>query len=354
MGAGLDGIADVTQAQLYVPSHSRGNQFNGRVDYHATSKDLIAGSLFFTKLDNLTSSDSVSRAIGDVPFKPLNSAATLIYIHTFSPTWLNEFRSNGTRFVDNGPADFGNINLGIPYTYVQQGIAFNQLDFGVQGGSTQPATLAQNTIEISDQATHTFSSHVIKFGGGIRWEQDNDNLNGGVRPDFDFAGLWNLANDAPFFESQTVNPATGLAPLTAAHFRSQTYYGYVQHDWKVTPTFSFNAGFRYEIQTPWHRKAGAPSYLPSPGTGTGSPLVGLVLHPVGNLYNTDYGHYGPKVAFAWNPNYFNNRIVIRGGFATAYNHLDLSLFENTVQNGPGVDAFSVCCATSTLDFRHPV
>ena len=353
VGAGLDGVPDIEYVQLSVPSHSRGNQFNGRVDFHPTQKDLIAGSVYFTKLDNVTSSDGISREIGDIPFKPLNSAATVIYIHTFSANWLNEFRSNGTRFHDNGPADFGQINLGIPYTYVQQGIPFNELDFGVQGGNTTGAILAQNTIEESDQVTHTFGTHSLRFGGGIRWEQDNDNLNGGARPDFDFAGLWNLANDAPFFELQTVNPANGLAPNTAGRFRSQTYYGYVQHDWKVSPTLSFNAGFRYEIFTPWHRAKGAMSYLPSPGTGPGGPLIGLTLQPVQNLYNTDYGHYGPKLAFAWNPNYFANKIVIRGGFATAYNHLDLSLFENILENGPGVLQFGVCCGQSTVDGGTP-
>ena len=353
VGGGLDGVPDLMQAQLLVPSHSRGNQFNGRVDYQVTSKDLIAASIYVTKLDNLTSSDAISRAIGDIPVKPLNSAATLIFIHTFSPSWLNEFRANGTRFADNGVTDFGNINLGIPYTYVQQGIPFPEIDYGVQGGPTTPSILAQNTIEVRDQATHTFGSHSIKIGGGFRWEQDNDNLLGGVRPDFDFAGLWNLANDAPFFELQTVDAATGRAPDTAPHFRSQTFYAYLQHDWKVTPTFSFNAGFRYELQTPWHRKAGAASYLPVPGTGPGGPLIGLSLQPVQNLYNTDYGHYAPKIAFAWNPNYNNNRFVVRGGFGVAYNHLDLSLFENTLQNGPGTFQFGVCCGESTLDGGTP-
>jgi hypothetical protein len=352
VGGGLDSVPDITQAQINIPGHSRGNQFNGRIDYQATSKDLIAGNIFFTKLDNLTSTDGVSRAIGDVPFKPLNSAATLIYIHTFSSSWLNEFRSNGTRFADNGPADFGSINLGIPYSYIQN-LPVNNIDYGVQGGATTAAILAQNTIEVSDQATHTFGAHTLKFGGGFRWEQDNDNLNGGVRPDFAFAGPWNFANDAALFESQTVNPINGLAPLTAAHFRSQTLYTYVQHDWKVTPTFTFNAGFRYEIYTPWHRANGASSYLPVPGVNTGSPLVGLSLKPVKNLYNTDYGHYAPKIAFAWNPNFYNNRVVIRGGAAIAYNHLDLSLFENIVQNGPGVFSYGVCCGENIADGGTP-
>ena len=72
-----------------------------------------------------------------------------------------------------------------------------------------------------------------------------------------------------------------------------------------------------------------------------------------NLYGTDYGHYGPKIGFAWNPNYFENKFVVRGGFASAYNHLDLSLFENTVENGPGVFQFTPCCGTSTQDFGTP-
>jgi hypothetical protein len=351
-GAGLDGVPDIAEGQMYVPSHSRGNQFQGRVDFQATKKDLIAVSLFITKLDNLTSTDNVSRAIGDVPFKPLNSAATLIYNRVISNSWLNQFRANATRFADDGPNDFGGINLGIPYTYVQN-LPTNNIDFGVQGGSTTPAILAQNTYEVSDLAIKTFGSHNIKFGGGYRWEQDNDNLLGGVRPDYAFAGLWNLANDAPLFESQTVNPVTGLEPNTAAHFRSQTMYVFIQHDWKATPTFTLNTGFRYEIYTPWHRKGGAPSYLPEFGTTSAGPLVGLTLQPVSNLYNTDYGHYAPKVGFAWNPNYYQNRFVVRGGFAIAYNHLDLSLFENSVENGPGVFSFGVCCGTSSLDFGTP-
>jgi len=353
VGGGLDGAPDLEQVQLIDPSHSRGNQFNGRIDYQATSKDLIAGNVYFTKLDNLTSSDPDSRHIGDIPDKPLNSAGTLIYIHTFSPAWLNELRGNGTRFNDNQPSYYGGENLGIPFTYVQQGIPTQELGFGVQGGPTTPGILTQNTFEVTDQVTHIFGSHTLKFGGGYRWEQDNDNLVGGVRPDFDFAGLWNLANDAPFFESQTVNPATGLAPDTAFHYRSETAYAYVQHDWRVSPTFTFNAGFRYEVQTPWHRKDGAPSYEPSPGTGPGGPLIGLTLQPVKNLYNTDYGHYAPKVAFTWSPANLNNRFVVRGGFSVAYNHLDLSLFENIIQNGPGIAQFGVCCGTSSLDFSTP-
>ncbi len=351
VGGGLDGVPDVQQVQLTVPQHSRGNQYNGRVDLNLTQKDLLAGSVYFTKLDGYSSTEGTSRPQGDVPFKPLNSAATALYIHTFSSTWLNELRANGTRFHDNGPQDFGSVNLGIPYTYAED-LPFNNLDFGVTAGPTTGAILAQNTIEVSDQVTHSFGAHTLKVGGGVRWEQDNSNLSGQARPNFSFRGLWNLANDAPFFESQTVNPLTGGTANTQRYYRSQTFYGFVQHDWKVTPTLAFNAGFRYEIFTPYHNK-GAKTFQPSLGTTPGSELVGLTLNPVDNLYNTDYGHYAPKLSFAWNPTYFESKVVLRGGFAVAYNHLDLSLFENALENGPGIVNFGVCCATNKQDFSTP-
>ena len=108
-GGGLDGIADVENAQLFVPAQSRGNQFNGRGDYHVSANDLVAGSVYFTKLDSYgVSGTAGSRPNADVPFKPLNSAGTPIYIHTFSPSWLNEARGNGTRFAENGLKDAGN------------------------------------------------------------------------------------------------------------------------------------------------------------------------------------------------------------------------------------------------------
>ena len=82
LGGGLDNIADVENAQLYVPAHSRGNQFNGRIDYELTSKDHLAGSVYFTKLDNYGVSGAAgSRPQADIPFKPLNSWNRHLYSH---------------------------------------------------------------------------------------------------------------------------------------------------------------------------------------------------------------------------------------------------------------------------------
>ena len=191
IGGGLDGIPDVELAQVSIPNHSRGRQFNGRLDYYLTQKDQLAGSFYITKLDNYgTSGSNGARPNEDLPFKPLNTAATIIYIHTFSPSWLNEFRANGTRFHDNGIADGGGlVNYGIPFINIQGIGVTNNVQYGINGGNaSSPAIFAQNTFEIRDQVTHTFGSHSIRVGGEIRFEQDNDNLGGLVRPLYAVAG----------------------------------------------------------------------------------------------------------------------------------------------------------------------
>lgn len=351
IGGGLDRIPDVQYAQLLVPNHSRGNQFNGRVDWYATTKDQFAGSFYITKLDNYAPSGATgSRPQSDVPFKPLNTAVTLIYIHTFSPSWLNELRGNSTRFAENALRDgAGTVNYGIPYINVQ-GMPFtNTINFGVVQGSTNPAIFAENTYEIRDQVTHTFGAHTLRIGGEVRFEQDNDKLSGTTRPVYAMQGLWNFANDAPIFESITASTTTGAAPNTQLYLRSKDIAFYVQHDWKVTPTFTLNTGFRYEIYTPLSNKTGN---ISKPILGPpGSELSGMRLAPTHDLYNTDYGHYAPKIGFAWTPPIYNNNVVLRGGFAIAYNHLDAGLFNTqAIDNAPGSATFNVCCGQDTNPF----
>jgi hypothetical protein len=351
VGGGLDGNPDVQYAQLFLPNHSRGNQFNGRIDWYATPKDQFAGSFYITKLDNYgTSGSTDSRPQSDVPFKPLNTAVTLIYIHTFSPSWLNELRGNSTRFADNALRDGkGTVNYGIPYINVQ-GLPFtNNINFGVQQSNSTPAIFAENTYEIRDQVTHTFGPHTLRFGGSVRFEQDNDKLSGTTRPVYAMQGLWNFANDAPIYEGITASTITGGAPNTQLYLRSKDISAYIQHDWKVTPTFTLNMGFRYEIYTPLSNKTGETG---KPILGpAGSELAGMKLVPTRDLYNTDYGHYAPKVGFAWTPPIYDGHIVLRGGFAVAYNHLDAALFNNqAVDNAPGAATFNICCGQDTDPF----
>lgn len=341
IGGGFDGIPDIEYAQIRVPFQSRGNQYNARIDWNATPKDLIAGSLYFTKLDNLgPSGTSPSAPQSFVPFKPLNSAETLIWIHTFSPTWLNEARANGTRFADNAIADSGNnVNYGIPYINVQNYPV--PIQYGVMAATTTPANFAENTYEVRDMVTHTFGAHTLRIGYEARFEQDNDNLYGYERPTYAFNGLWAFANDTSVYEAVAADPSTGGPANTQRYFRSQNYAAFVQHDWRVTPNLTFNAGLRWEEFTPLDNKGSEMNY---PVLGPpGSELTGMTLVPHNHLWNFQHNNWGPKIGFAYTPPIFKNKLVVHAGYALAYNHLDTGLFNVAVEDGPGVASYGLCC-----------
>ena len=342
LGGGLDGVSDVENVQVYVPSHSRGNQFNGRGDYDLTSRDHLAGSVYFTKLDNYgTTGAAGSRPQADAPFKPLNSAATAIFIHTFSPTWLNELRANGTRFADNGVTDAAGVtNFGIPYINVQT-LPW-PIQYGAYAGSTTPSVYAENTYEIRDMVTHSWGSHVLRMGGEVRFEQDNDNLLGDQRPTYAMQGLWTFANDAPIYEQVEANPFTGGTPLTQRYFRSEDIAAYVQDDWKATPNLTLNMGVRWEYFTPLRNKGFEINY---PVLGpAGQELSGITLQLHNHLWNAQPHNIVPKFGFAFTPAPLNHKLVVRGGFAMANNHLDIALFNNALEDGPNVANFGLCCA----------
>ena len=130
-GAGLDGIPDIEFAEVSSPSTVSGNQYNGRVDYNITNKDVAFGSFYFTKLFQVSADPSTgSEPIADVNFSPLNSTVTAAYIHTFSPTLVNEARGNFTRFAANQvTSNAGVVDWGIPRLEVQ-GFPFGRIEIG--------------------------------------------------------------------------------------------------------------------------------------------------------------------------------------------------------------------------------
>ena len=232
-GGGLDGVPDIQYVQLNASQTSVARQFNGRLDFSASPRDQFAASAYVTKLYRTTPSDS-ARANAAVPFDPTNLLGTLIYIHTFSSTLLNEFRANYTRFAENGVTDAvnGGVNLGIPYIELQNSnyTTNNKIHFGAVAAPTSPGIFAENQYEIRDTVTKIFGNHTLKIGVEARAEQDNNNLLGSTRPTYTFAGIWNFFNDRPIYEGIQANPATGGAPIVNRYLDDQYYSGSVQHD----------------------------------------------------------------------------------------------------------------------------
>ncbi len=346
-GGGLDGIPDVEFAEIRTPSSFHANQYNARVDWNITPRDQLAISDFIVKLDQVSADPTTgAQPLSNLPFKPFNSSGTLVYIHTFSPTLLNELRANYTRFADNQNNDAGNtVDFGVPRFEVQN-YTFGRLYAGPSWGSTTPGILAQNTYEIRDTLIQTFGAHTIRYGFQYRREQDNDNLSGFSRPDYVFNGIWNYANDAPIDEGIATNPNTGGVASGQRYFRDHDIAAFVQHDWKVTPTLTVNTGLRWEYFEPIYSN-GARINLPSFGSNYATFLTSAVLRPANHLFNANYNNWGPKLGFAWTPPVANSKMVLSGGFGVSYDRIDDGLYLNNFQNGPGYAQFSLCCADAT-------
>jgi len=350
-GGGLDNIPDIAFAQIALPGSTQGNQYNARLDFNPTANDSFAVSSYITSL-NTISADAANgaRPIGDIPFNPLNTAATFTYNRIFSPTMLNEARFNFTRFGDNGLADASNVNFGIPRIEVE-GLALpDRIRFGAPQAETTPSLLAQNQFEFRDNLSKVIGNHALKFGGEVRWEQDNNSLVGGSRPLYSFQGLWNLANDTPIFEQINANPTTGAPADAQRYFRTRTYGIYGQDEWKVTPNLTLTLGLRWEYFAPITETRNRVSNLIYAAPYT---LVGAKVENVGELFKPDKNNFAPRFGFAYNPGAFNKKFVMRGGFGVFYERVPDVLFANTRGNPPFFARFGVCCGTATTSFGSP-
>lgn len=346
-GGGLDGIPDLENAQVLVPSTVAGDQYNGRVDYNVTSKDALAVGMYFTHLSNFGADTSTGgRPMADVNFKPLNTAVTATYNRIVAATALNELRANLTRFAANQvTSNAGVVNYGIPRVEVQ-GYPINRLEIGAAQGDASPGIFAQNTYEVRDIFSKVQGNHGLKFGVELRREQNNNNLAGGSRPDFVFNGLWDLANGAPIYEGVVANPQTGGPANAQRYFRSPYYGLFAQDDWKVRPNLTVNLGLRWEYYSPVSEARGNLSNIIFGSQG----LANSSIQPVSRLYKPDYHNFAPRLGFAYKPLATNSKLVVRGGFGIFYDRIPQTLFNNSAFNPPGFARYGICCGSASNPF----
>ena len=343
-GAGLDGIPDLEFGQIETPSTYRGTQFHARGDWYITPHDQVFGEFFTQKLDQ-TSYDAQAGAAPDtnLPFRPFNTSISAVYIHTFSPTLINELRANNTRFADNEIADTsGLVNWGTPGMYVQN-YGFGQMDVSIRSAQTTPYIAAENTYELRDTLSKTIGAQSLRLGFVARQEQDNDNESGLARPNYAFQGIWDLANDAPLYEGISANPSNGGVGNAQRYFRRYYYAGFVQDDWKLKPNLTVNLGLRYEFYGDLTNK-GFPINNMVLSSSPGLQIIQSKLVSTNHLYPSTPDAFAPKIGFAWQPLSAMGKVVVRGGFGVSFDNLDENPISPAYENGPGYFNYGLCCA----------
>ena len=339
VGSGLDGVPDIMFVQSVSPTNAAPQQYNGRMDFQATSKDLIAFSTYYVPND-ITSLNGPARGANLWHSDRLNEAATLVWDHTISGSWLNEARGGVTRWNFNEVASNPQEPWGLPQDNLDHVGSADLQFFGAPG----PGVFAQTTYNFRDTLSASLGRHSLKVGADLYWEQDNDTQAGGGRPQFTFHNLWDFANDAPYKESGNFDPRTGLPTSANQYIRSNIFAGFVQDDFKMMPNLTLNLGLRWEYFTPVREKYGNISNVVlGPGP---DPLLGLRLKVGGDLYNASKNNWAPQMGFAWTPPN-SQRFVVRGGFGIGYNRMEEAITLNGRSNPPLVTGVSLAAPQIT-------
>ncbi|MEO8042687.1 MAG: TonB-dependent receptor [Acidobacteriota bacterium] len=355
-GGGLDGIPDIQYALLDNVNQFQGDQYFGRVDFNATSSDVLTFSMFYTPATSFTSDNAGrSRPMSDIRSERLNWSTAFVYNRIFTPSLLNQFRVNFTKWGFDEGASNPNTDFGIPRIEVE-GLPFDRIRFGANRSENTPGNLSELQMDIRDIATVTRGNHSLKIGAEFRRDKNDNSIQGGARPLYSFVRLWNLANDTPIFESINASPVTGAPAEGSFQYRSNNYALFAQDDWKFRPNLTLNLGLRWEYFGPLKDKSGNLNNLILGSNG----LQNATVQPVDQLHDSDWNNFGPQVGFAYSPNlgdkipfWPKKEFVLRGGLGIGYNRLPNTVFLNARGNPPNLARYNICCGTAAGEFGSP-
>ena len=351
-GVNLGSNASLAFLQTSGPNNTDNAQYNGRVDYQATGKDLIAGTLYYVPADN-TSYNGASRAYNLFHSNTTNYSVGALYDHTFNDHIINQARADMAGWKWNQIETNPQEPLGLPDDSIS-GFLPSQLtpswvSNGSLGSNTYGSATPQNfgapvgsvfdqwTLNFKNVTTWAHKTHNIKFGGNVTRLAylDLPTWAGGVVPSYTFNNIWDFLNDAPYTENIVVNPLTGAPESFRKDDRQMVYGFFAQDDWKIRPNLTLNLGLRWEYFPGMTEKYGR---LYNLRLGAGANLLtGLNIQAGGNEYSAQKGNFGPELGFAWTPTRFNNKLVVHGGFGVGYNNLEMAVGTNNRFNPPTVD-----------------
>ncbi len=121
VGNGLSNTPDIAQYNILNPTTSDFKQYNGRLDANVTGKDHLAFAIFWVP----TSLTNLRGGLGYQLFNhsQVNDAFSLIWNHTFSPSFLNEARANAAGWRYNEVASNPQAPFGLPQDNISRRLA---------------------------------------------------------------------------------------------------------------------------------------------------------------------------------------------------------------------------------------
>jgi hypothetical protein len=335
----LNGTPDIAFFSTVQPTNSTHRQYNGRIDFNATSKDLVAFSIYYVPNSSTGLNGNGDRLMNLFNSTYTNRAATVLWDHTFSPTLLNEARVNAAGWINKDLANNPNGPFGLPQ------VSFNTVG-SLSNGALEGYGIGsfngfdQWTYAAKDVLTKVHGAHTLKMGGEFSRLLSVDAPFWADRPSYSFNNVWDFLNDAPVAENAQSDPQTGVPSALRKDLRNNLIGLFFQDNYKVRPNLTVTAGLRWEYFGPISEKN---SKLATVVLGQGANVfTNIRVRTGGDLYNASKRNFGPQLGFAWSPKSlvgrdFGNRLVLRGGIGVAFNGLAQSNSLDGRFNPPFVD-----------------
>ena len=310
----------------------RNTQFNktadGRLDHRFSNGDLFYLRYTYNAADsNIGSLFPATSSAAGVIFPggnigsypgPATSRAhqgQLNYIHTFTSNVLLEAKAGYTllnnaqyplNYGNNINTAFGHPNVNVSTRTAELGAVNISQGTGANLGNRPPIIYLENTFQYEGMLTWIHGRQTIKIGGGLIRRQGSTTQTDTANGNWTF-GTFSQLLSGDFLTVQR------NAILYTPHNRTWEPHGFIQDDIHLSPTFTLNAGIRYDLFTPYTE---INNRLSNFDTGLAKIVVagqnGIDGH--GNI-RTDYSNLAPRIGFAYTP---IPRTVIRGGFGMTF------------------------------------
>ena len=300
------------------------NQYVGKFDFYATTKDHISLSLGSNKEPILNPFFGANIPGFTSATTTWDYFANLAYTRTISLSTLNELLITAQRFNQTAlptshlstPTQLG-VNIESDDPFGPPSLSFAS---GMNVGfNPNVAWKADNNYAISDTLTWNRGHHTYKFGGHFGIMQENSIYAYQTNGIFYFSGPFGIGsgNDLADFLFGASDEFSEYSKAPSNEHQKQ-YAAFAQDEWKATPRLTLTYGLRYEYTSPETDTHGY-SFSVVPGAQSvkfpGAPLGFLVPGDPGaprGWYFPDHTNLSPRIGIAWDP-FGNGKTSIRGG-----------------------------------------
>ncbi len=321
------------QFQYSVPNDTR--TWDARIDHTVTQNNRIFGRYSDYHVDRQdppwTSDPIAGNSNFATQYLIRGRSVALGWTDAISNSALNELRAGFNR--DYAHSDPIGLQLGksLAADYGLSGIPAGPNDAGIPpinitgltrlGSSPwRPQYQIAQVWQLLDNLSWLKGEHSFKFGYELRHQSDNFLDIQSPQGQITAGGIYtaNGSFGLPDFLLGDVSTAQFTTP-TVVHNYVQAHSFYAQDTWRIRPNLTVNYGLRYELFSPILNHQNAVSNFSPDGGGkliTADPKASgwdarSLIHP-------DKNDFAPRVGFSYHP---WNRVVLRGGYGTFYQHL---------------------------------